>query len=316
MGNPKVTIAIPVYNQPLLLDRCLQSIAKQTFSDFKVIIIDDCSTANYSKVVEKYDCLKIEYRRNNINKGAMFNMKALLEHEYDSEFFTVFHEDDLMHPNLLEHQIKLFNSDASLAFVGTTMEYFVQDQYEFYALCHTNSPATVMFQDKAEFLKAVFAKKEICFGSIMYRTSYINSAKFDVDKFGALCDRPFLLNLISNNCYGGLIDAPLVYYRDHGPYDKRFGKLREEQIIDFFKAYYDVIKSSKVLKESYHRYSTNELLGFCSGSEKIGRLVVYKIFVLSLWKSYISIKYLNPKGYRVLNLYKFILSLKQFKNLF
>lgn len=58
----KFSVIIPTYNRAALLDRCLQSLTEQTFSDFEVLVCDDGSTDNSGDVVHQYaDRLNIEY---------------------------------------------------------------------------------------------------------------------------------------------------------------------------------------------------------------------------------------------------------------
>ena len=51
---PAVSIVIPMYNAEKYIGECLDSILAQTFTDFEVIVVDDCSTDNSVKVVENY----------------------------------------------------------------------------------------------------------------------------------------------------------------------------------------------------------------------------------------------------------------------
>ena len=51
---PAISIVIPMYNTEKYIGECLDSILAQTFQDFEVIIADNCSTDNSTKVVERY----------------------------------------------------------------------------------------------------------------------------------------------------------------------------------------------------------------------------------------------------------------------
>ena len=51
---PAVSIIIPMYNTEKYIGECLDSILAQTFQDFEVIIVDDCSTDNSAAIVESY----------------------------------------------------------------------------------------------------------------------------------------------------------------------------------------------------------------------------------------------------------------------
>ena len=51
---PQISIIIPMYNVEEYVGECLDSILVQTFKDYEVIIVDDCSTDNSCDVVESY----------------------------------------------------------------------------------------------------------------------------------------------------------------------------------------------------------------------------------------------------------------------
>ena len=51
---PAVSVVIPLYNSEKFIGECLDSLRAQTFKDFEVIVIDDCSTDNSVKIVEEY----------------------------------------------------------------------------------------------------------------------------------------------------------------------------------------------------------------------------------------------------------------------
>jgi glycosyltransferase involved in cell wall biosynthesis len=52
--NPRISIIVPVYNVEAYLQKCLESILRQTFSDFECILIDDGSTDNSSQICDEY----------------------------------------------------------------------------------------------------------------------------------------------------------------------------------------------------------------------------------------------------------------------
>ena len=54
MDNPAISVILPVYNVEAFLGECLDSILTQTFTDYEVIVSDDCSTDKSCEVVESY----------------------------------------------------------------------------------------------------------------------------------------------------------------------------------------------------------------------------------------------------------------------
>jgi glycosyltransferase involved in cell wall biosynthesis len=79
---PKVSVIIPVYNSEIYLDRCIQSILAQTFSDFECLLIDDCSSDNSPAICDKYASIdkRIKTIHNSVNQGSSQTRKTGLEH--------------------------------------------------------------------------------------------------------------------------------------------------------------------------------------------------------------------------------------------
>lgn len=102
---PAISIVIPVYNAEKYIGACLKSILNQTFTDFEVIVVDDCSTDGSVGVVEsfaeKFDGrLKLFHMKKNsggpgapTNKGINFSR---------GEYIYVMDNDDLLVSNALE----------------------------------------------------------------------------------------------------------------------------------------------------------------------------------------------------------------------
>ena len=62
MNNPKVSVIIPVYNRPDEVDELLQSLTRQSFKDFEVIVVEDGSSIPCKPVTEKYqELLDVHY---------------------------------------------------------------------------------------------------------------------------------------------------------------------------------------------------------------------------------------------------------------
>ena len=74
MSLPLVSIIVPNYNHAKYLPARMDSILNQSFQDFEVIILDDCSTDNSRTVIESYrDCEKVtNIVYNEVNSGSPF----------------------------------------------------------------------------------------------------------------------------------------------------------------------------------------------------------------------------------------------------
>lgn len=68
--NPSVTIVLPTYNRAHIISKSIDSVLNQTYRDFELIIVDDCSTDNTKSLIDNYGDERIHYVRCPENIGA------------------------------------------------------------------------------------------------------------------------------------------------------------------------------------------------------------------------------------------------------
>lgn len=75
-----ISVIIPTYNRAGLLERSVQSVLSQTYTNLELLIIDDCSKDNTGEIVKSLSDKRIRYYRNDHNMGpaASRNRGALL----------------------------------------------------------------------------------------------------------------------------------------------------------------------------------------------------------------------------------------------
>ena len=54
LNSMKISVIVPVYNAEKYLVECLESLVKQTYQNFEIILVNDGSTDNSSKICEEY----------------------------------------------------------------------------------------------------------------------------------------------------------------------------------------------------------------------------------------------------------------------
>ena len=100
----KVSVIIPLYNAEKYIAACLESVLNQTFKDFEVIVVDDCSTDNSCAIVETYlekfsGRLKIIYLPQNTGNASIPRNEGLKFSRGEYIFFM--DNDDLLINNAL-----------------------------------------------------------------------------------------------------------------------------------------------------------------------------------------------------------------------
>jgi glycosyltransferase involved in cell wall biosynthesis len=102
--KPKISVGMPVYNGEPYIGIAIESILKQTFGDFELIISDNASTDQTEDICRDFAAKdpRIIYVRNEDNIGAARNYNRLVDMA-SAEYFRWSNADDLFSPVLHEH---------------------------------------------------------------------------------------------------------------------------------------------------------------------------------------------------------------------
>lgn len=125
MENPLISILMPVYNTERYIGEAIESVIKQTYTNWELIICDDCSmdnsyevALNYSKhdsrikVIKNSENMRQAYSRNHAFKASR------------GEYIVILDSDDRMKPNKLERQLEFLQKNEKYAFVCTNAVMF------------------------------------------------------------------------------------------------------------------------------------------------------------------------------------------------
>lgn len=111
-----VTVCVPCFNNSATIEETLKSIQNQEYSNFKILVIDNCSTDDTLAVVTKIakQDPRISVIKNSVNLGLEGNLTRCIELS-DSEFTSIWHSDDIYFPSMLKAQIHQFNIHPQLS---------------------------------------------------------------------------------------------------------------------------------------------------------------------------------------------------------
>lgn len=109
-----VSIITPVYNCDKFIAETINSVIAQTYINWELIIVDDCSTDDTENVVRSFQDQRIHYYQNVVNSGAAVSRNRALR-EAKGRWIAFLDSDDLWLPNKLDRQIK-FMVDNSVSF--------------------------------------------------------------------------------------------------------------------------------------------------------------------------------------------------------
>jgi glycosyltransferase involved in cell wall biosynthesis len=95
------SIVLPTYNRAALLPRAIQSVLQQTFQDYELIIVDDCSGDNTAQIVKSFPDARIRFIQQTQNQGVSAARNTGIQHA-KGIYICFLDDDDAFHPDFLE----------------------------------------------------------------------------------------------------------------------------------------------------------------------------------------------------------------------
>ena len=168
--NNQVDIIIPVYNSQKYISKTIKSVLRQSFKNWKLIVIDDASTDRTLEILKKINKKKkikqkIIILKNKINMGQAFSRNKGLQHSR-AKFVAFLDSDDFWHKNKLKKQIKFMLSnnydftytDYKIIKNNQIQKITVPDSYSYQRFIYNTSIGTSTMVLKKKIIKNIYFK--------------------------------------------------------------------------------------------------------------------------------------------------------------
>jgi glycosyltransferase involved in cell wall biosynthesis len=121
MAHTKVSICIPNYNFARYLAEAIESALKQSYTDFELIIIDNCSSDDSVDIISRYAASdsRIQFSVNRKNIGLVNNLNLCLQKAQGDYIKFLFSDDVLASDKALERMVSVLDADDQIALVAT-----------------------------------------------------------------------------------------------------------------------------------------------------------------------------------------------------
>lgn len=223
--KPLVSIITPVYNSEQFIRKMIMSVKKQTFKNWELIVIDDCSKDNSLKILNYYKNSKIKVFKNKKNIGAGLTRNLGLK-KAKGRYVTFIDSDDYWHKNYLE---------KTLNFLRKNNYHFVFSSY--YWVSVNGSKKGIFKVPKKVNYNYILRTNPISCLTRMYDKSklgFISSPKLKIRQ-----DYVFCLKILKKIEFAYGLDVPLAYRR------LRTNSLSNNKFISAkyqFRVYYEIEK--------------------------------------------------------------------------
>jgi glycosyltransferase involved in cell wall biosynthesis len=114
---PKLSVVIPNFNHARFLPKRIESILCQTYKDFELILLDDCSTDDSRSILSQYASdprVRIEF--NTVNSGTPFKQWNKGVRLSRGEYIWIAESDDYADERFLERLVPLLDTDPQIVF--------------------------------------------------------------------------------------------------------------------------------------------------------------------------------------------------------
>lgn len=217
--NSKIAIVLPVYNVAPYLKECLDSIIRQTHSNFTVFAIDDGSTDDSPNILDEYALkdkrIQVFHRVNKGVSAARNFALELIEKDTSYGFISFIDSDDTIFINFLEEHLKHINkTNSDVSICGFLKFSNKNDHYQ------QNPFLDEQVLPSKEFINLIFSQKKwsnACGAGGMiwkqvYRAEKIYSIRFPDNKL-ILDDEPFNVLVACHATHFVYIPKALYCYR-------------------------------------------------------------------------------------------------------
>jgi teichuronic acid biosynthesis glycosyltransferase TuaG len=126
-SKPNVSVITPAYNASHFIGQCIESVQAQTFTEWEMLIADDCSKDNTAEIVRSYakHDPRIKYLRLDKNAGAAGARNYALSRA-NGRYIAFLDSDDLWLPHKLEKQLAYMQAN-NFAFTFTSYQAMTED---------------------------------------------------------------------------------------------------------------------------------------------------------------------------------------------
>jgi glycosyltransferase involved in cell wall biosynthesis len=219
--EPLVSVCLPTYNGESFVADAIDSVLKQTYRHFELIVIDDGSSDRTTDIVTRMAKTdqRIKFYKNPKNLGLFENYNECMRRAAGT-YIKLFAQDDIFQPTILEQMVSVLESDKNIALVTCAKEWLDGDGKLVAPVTPNEKKITRRFETDMR-LEGRFVMRESlrdlvnwlgepC--TIMFRKKDAGTG-FDT-RFKQIGDLDFAYRLLRNGDYYFLTEA-LCQFRKH-----------------------------------------------------------------------------------------------------
>ena len=170
-----VTCFLLTHQRPYYLSLMIDSILKQTYSNFYLIVLDNISGDNTREVVESFNDVRIIYLERESNKNIEITNFEFAFLTCKTKYLTIFHDDDILENCYLEEMIKVMQKNKDITCLSCQCQ-FIDGDNKIIGEKRQSSKELITFSGGTSYLQDGFIRQQydmwMYFPAVMYKTLF------------------------------------------------------------------------------------------------------------------------------------------------
>lgn len=218
-NKPNIQVFIATYNRPDLVVKSINSVLQQSYRNMEVIVSDNSTNNVTQEIIQRDFSDKIKYIRRTPSVDGIAHLNMILK-DVSAEFFMIFHDDDIMYPNMVETLYNQIHGDSFIAAVAANTRIVRHSKLTNRTSFSSKVPLICM-NTPDDFIRPYLCgsgNKIAPFPSYMYRQEVAKVLTIDTKQGGKYSDTSFLIKTAQ---LGKIvwINPPLMNYYIHATQD-------------------------------------------------------------------------------------------------
>jgi len=215
---PKLTVFLTCHDRLEWAIEAHDSILNQTFKQFLFVVSDNSTTARLGSYLGQLRTSAVYRYRGNVDQHEHWK---IIFSEIETEYFCIFHDDDIMLPNFLEVLMDTIEKSELLAAVGCSA-LVINGTGKQRGLFKGGIKSNQIIDSPRQVFKHYAHRRydyHVPFPSYVYRARLVHSVPFDLPQCGKHADVYFLMDIASRAQILWIPQA-LMHYRMHDGNDR------------------------------------------------------------------------------------------------
>lgn len=274
MSKAKISVIIPTYNREETIKRSIASVLNQSYNDFELIIIDDCSTDNTKEIIQSFSDKRIIYKKLDRNMGGNYARNTGIKMA-KGDYIAFQDSDDEWLPNKLKAQLKeIEETKADYCFCRFT-------KYKNNKTAVSPIKSFVMPDTEKEMFRLLFNGNQISTQTLLVHKKVFQDLAFD-ERLPRFQDWDFAIRMAESK-KGTFAEEPLVNIYEQGDSISKNNKKALKAFELMEQKYENYFDKDKSLEYSFKKAECKILWHIGENPRKIAREILRTKFDLKIF---------------------------------